>query len=191
MEFLEESQNKSGSWKIMLAALAVAVLVVAGIFWIISLKPSATEVEAQALQGIIREDMPEFQQYGRNINIEDANTKIKSTKFVPYGKLVILSTDNNRLMKSPTAMGNTMISIGGKVKNVTGKTITSLEINVAITDMSNKPIKDKTVLLVPKLFAQLEDGTETPITVTIEGLDKDASPEYYNFRWKVTAIKVE
>ncbi len=191
MEFLEESKNKNGSRKIMLAALAVAVLVVAGIFWIISLKPSATEVEAQALQGIIREDMPEFQQYGRNINIEDANTKIKSTKFVPYGKLVILSTDNNRLMKSPTAMGNTMISIGGKVKNVTGKTITSLEINVAITDMSNKPIKDKTVLLVPKLFAQLEDGTETPITVTIEGLDKDASPEYYNFRWKVTAIKVE
>jgi hypothetical protein len=191
MEFLEESKNKSGSWKIMLGALAVAVLVVAGIFWIISLKPSATEVEAQALQGIIREDMPEFQQYGRNINIEDANTKIKSTKFVPYGKLVILSTDNNRLMKSPTAMGNTIISIGGKVKNVTGKTITSLEINVAITDMSNKPIKDKTVLIVPKLFAKLEDGTETPITVTIEGLDKDASPEYYNFRWKVTAIKVE
>jgi hypothetical protein len=191
MEFLEEPKNKSGSWKIMLGALAVAVLVVAGIFWIISLKPSATEVETQALQGIIREDMPEFQQYGRNINIEDANTKTKSTKFVPYGKLVILSTDNNRLMKSPTAMGNTMISIGGKVKNVTGKTITSLEINVAITDMSNKPIKDKTVLIVPKLFAKLEDGTETPITVTIEGLDKDASPEYYNFRWKVTAIKVE
>ncbi len=191
MEFLEESKNNSGSWKIMLAALAVAVLVVAGIFWIISLKPSATEVEAQALQGIIREDMPEFQQYGRNINIEDANTKTKSTKFVPYGKLVILSTDNDRLMKSPTAMGSTMISIGGKVKNVTGKTITSLEINVAITDMSNKPIKDKTVLIVPKLFAKLEDSTETPITVTIEGLDKDASPEYYNFRWKVTAIKVE
>jgi hypothetical protein len=191
MEFLEETQNKSGSWKIMLGALAVAVLVVAGIFGLISLKPSAVEVETQALDGIIREDMPEFQQYGRNINIEDSNTKIKSPKFVPYGKLVILSTDNNRLMKSPTAMGNTMISIGGKVKNVTGKTITALEINVAITDMSNKPIKDKTVLLVPKLFAKLEDSTETPITVTIEGLDKDASPEYFNFRWKVTAIKVE
>jgi hypothetical protein len=191
MKFLEESENKSGSWKIMLGALAVAVLVVAGIFWIISLKPSATEVETQALQGIIREDMPEFQQYGRNINIEDANTKTKSAKFVPYGKLVILSTDNNRLMKSSTAIGNTMISIGGKVKNVTGKTITSLEINVAVTDMSNNPIKDKTVLLVPKLFAKLEESSETPITVTIEGLDKDASPEYYNFRWKVTAIKVE
>jgi hypothetical protein len=191
MEFLEDSKKKSGSWKIMLGALAVAVLVVAGIFGLISLKPSAVEVETQALQTIVREDMPEFRQYGRNINIEDANTKIKSTKFVPYGKLVILSTDNNRLMKSPTAMGNTMISIGGKVKNVTGKTITALEINVAVTDASNKPIKDKTVLLVPKLFETLEDGSETPITVTIEGLDKDASPEYYNFRWKVTAIKVE
>lgn len=41
--------------------------------------------------------------------------------------------------------------------------------------MSNKPIKDKTVLLVPKLFAKFEDDTETPITVTIEWLDKASS----------------
>lgn len=191
MEFLEESKNKSGSWKIMLGALGVAVLIVAGIFWLISLKPSVVDLEAQAMDGAVREGSPEFQQYGRNINIQDSNTNTKSIKFVPYGKLVILSTDNDRLMKSPTAMGNTMISIGGKVKNVTGKTITALEINVAVTDMSNNPIKDKTVLLVPKLFTKLEDGSETPITVTIEGLEKDASPEYYNFRWKVTAIKVE
>jgi hypothetical protein len=168
MEFLEETQKKSGSWKIMLAALGVAVLIIAGIFWLISLKPSAVEVETQALDGAFREGTPEFQQ---------------------YGKRVILATDDDRLMKSPTAMGGVMMSVGGKVKNLTGKAITSLEINLTVIDMAGKPIKDKTVLLVPKLFAKLEDRSETPITVTIEGLDKDAEPA--NFRWKVTAIKVE
>jgi hypothetical protein len=168
MEFLEESQNKSSSWKLMLGALVIAALVVVGIFWLISLKPSAIDVETQALEGAYREGTPEFQQ---------------------YGKRVILATDDDRLMKSPTAMGNVMMSVGGKVKNITGKTITALEINIAVIDMSNKQIKDKTVLLVPKFFAKLEDRSETPITVTIEGLDKDAEPA--NFRWKVTAIKVE
>jgi hypothetical protein len=168
MEFLEQSENKSGSWKIMLGALVVALLVVAGIFWLISLKPSVVHLEAQAMEGAFREGTPEFQQ---------------------FGKRVILATDDNRLMKSPTAMGNVMMSVGGKVKNYTGKTITALEINVAVMDMANKQIKDKTVLLVPKLFASLEDRSDTPITVTIEGLDNDAEPAY--FRWKVTAIKVE
>jgi hypothetical protein len=168
MEFLEESEKKSGSWKIMLGSLLVALLVVGGIFWLISLKPSVVDLEAQAMDGAFREGSPEFQQ---------------------FGKRVVLGTDDNRLMKSPTALGGIMMSVGGKVKNYTGKTITALEINVAVIDMSNKQIKDKTVLLVPKLFPNLEDRSETPITVTIEGLDKDAEPA--NFRWKVTAIKVE
>jgi hypothetical protein len=189
MEFLEEPEKESGAWKIMVGAIVVAALVVAGIFWLISLKPSATAVENQALDGAVREDTPEFRQYGKDVTFEDETTKKKSTRFVPYGKLVILATDNDRLMKSPTAMGGVMMSVGGKVRNVTGKTITALEITVTVVDMSGKPIKDKTVLLVPKLFAKLEDGSETPITATIEGLSKEADPA--NFRWRVTAIKVE
>ncbi len=168
MEFLEEKKKESGSWKIMVGALVVAAIVVAGIFWLISLKPSIVDVEAQAMQGAFREGSPEFTQ---------------------FGKRVILATDEDRLMKSPTAMGNVMMSVGGKVKNLTGKTITALEINVTVIDMAGKPIKDKTLLLVPKLFEKLEDRSETPITVTIEGLSKDVEPA--NFRWKVTAIKVE
>ncbi len=189
MEFLEKPEKKSGAWKIMFGATVVAALIVAGIFWLISLNPSAVEVETQALDGAVREGTPEFQQYGKDVTFEDEITKKKSTRFVQYGKLVILATDNDRLMKSPTAMGGVMMSVGGKVKNITGKTITALEITVTVIDMSGKPIKDKTVLLVPKLFAKLENGSETPITATIEGLSKDADPA--NFRWKVTAIKVE
>jgi hypothetical protein len=169
MEFLEEKKKESGSWKIMLGALVAAALVVAGIFWLISLKPSAVDVEAQAMEGAFREGSPEFAQ---------------------YGKRVILGTDEDRLMKSPTAMGNVMMSVGGKVKNLTGKTITALEINLAVIDMAGKPIKDKTVLLIPSLkIANLEDRGEEPVTVTVEGLSKESDPA--NFRWKVTAIKVQ
>lgn len=169
METLFEDQNKEkGSKKILFVAAAAAVLAIAAIIALISLKPSQVVVEQDVLQGAYREGSPEFQNLTRKIaaqTIEDATTK------------------------SPTAMGSVMMSIGGTIRNFSGKTLTALEVKVGVVDTFNNLVKEKTVTVIPNQQEKLENNQTMPVRVIVEGIDPKA--DLANIRWKVTAIKVE
>jgi hypothetical protein len=92
-------------------------------------------------------------------------------------------------MKSPTAMGTIVMSIGGVIRNITGKTLTGLELKVTVVDLANAPLKDKTVIVIPKQQERLEHNQSMPVKVNIEGFPSDAN--IANIRWKVTAIKFD
>jgi len=169
METLEQhNAPKKGINKIFIVAFIVAAIAIGGLIWLMSLKPSMQQQVEQNMDGAFREGSPEF---------------------VALTKKIVIQTDEDRTMQSPIGLGTIVMSIGGKIKNITGKTVTGLEINVAVIDTFGKPIKDKTLIVVPNQYAKLNTDEVADITVRIDGFDpKD---DRANIRWKVTAIKAE
>ena len=169
--FLGESGGESdggNSKKILFAALAIAVVAVLAVVGLLALRPSATVVEQQALEGAFREGSDEFALYTRRISAQ---------------------TDVDRTTKAQTAMGKLVMSIGGTIRNFTGKTLTGLEIKVGVVDSFNNIVKEKSQIVIPNQREKLDNNQTSSVRVTIEGFEPDA--DLANIRWKVTAIKVE
>ncbi|MGI8467291.1 MAG: hypothetical protein ACR2N3_02455 [Pyrinomonadaceae bacterium] len=169
METLFQEPNKEkSSKKILIAALTVAILVVLAMVAFFALKPAPRVVETNTLENAYREDSPEFQTLTKRIvaqTVEDATTS------------------------SPTAMGTKMMSIGGTIRNFTGKTLTGLELKVGIVDTFRNVIKERTLTVIPTQQETLENNQTMPVRVIIEGIDPNA--DLANITWKVTAIKAE
>ena len=164
----QEPNKEKGSQKILIGALTAAVLAIVAIIALISLKPSQTVVEQDFLQGAYREGSPEFQNLTRKIvaqTIEDTTTK------------------------SPTAMGTVMMSIGGTVRNFSGKTLTGLELKVGVVDTFRNVVKERVLTVIPTQQEKLENNQTMPVRVIIEGIDPKA--DLANITWKVTAIKTQ
>lgn len=164
----EPKQKDNSSTKIMIGALVVALILVLCVIGFMYSRPSVVDIQQKALDSAFRPGSSEFE---------------------ALTKKIVLSTDENRLMESPTAMGSIMMSIGGRLKNLTGKTLTLIEINVAVVDMNGITVRDKNIVVVPKQAETLADREELPITVVIEGFKKE--DDRANLRWKVTAIKTQ
>lgn len=169
METLLQKPNKDkGSNKILIAALTAAILAVLAIVALVAFKPAPVQVEQQTLESAFREGSPEFQNYTKKIAAQ---------------------TDENATTSSPTAMGTKMMSIGGIIRNFTGKTLTGLELKVTVVDTFNNPLKEKTIIVIPKQYETLDNNQTMAVRVNIDGFALDA--DLANIRWKVTAIKVE
>lgn len=166
--YLEGKKETQGNTKVLLAAILVAVVVVGAIVGLIALRPTREEVQQEVLAGAVREGSPEF---------------------AALTKRIIAQTDENRTTQSPTGMGTIVMSIGGTIRNITGKPLTGLELNVAVVDMLNKVVKDKTVTIIPNQLEKLESGQTMNVQVSIDGFSKE--DDRANIRWKVTAIKTE
>jgi hypothetical protein len=164
----ESKKRDNSSRKVMVVALIFATAVIMCGILLLYLQPSAVNLEKKSLETAFRSGSPEFER---------------------LTKKIIISTDEKRLMESPTALGSIMMSIGGKMKNFSGETLTLVEINVAVVDMNGAVIKDKDVIIVPRQVDVLPNGGELPMTIVIEGFSKDE--ERANVRWKVTAIKTQ
>ncbi|MGI9054200.1 MAG: hypothetical protein ACR2F2_00210 [Pyrinomonadaceae bacterium] len=169
METLEQhNAPKKKISKIFIVAFIIAAVTIGGAIWVISLKPSMQEQVRQNIEGAIREGSPEF---------------------AALTKKVVIQTDEDRTMESPIGLGTIVMSIGGQIKNLTGKTLTGLEINVSVIDTFGNSIKDKTLVVVPNQYVKLNPNEVADVTVRIDSFDPKA--DRANIRWKVTAIKAE
>ena len=164
--FLNETEKKKTNCKGYILGAVVGLIAMAGIIFIAARRPSMEEQAAAVLEGAFTEGSPEF----------DAITK----------DIIISTTD--KTIEGQNAFGSISMFIVGKVKNKGNKLIDGLEVNVAVIDQFNTPIKEKRVLVVPTQQAQLGPGETIPITLSIEGFKK--SDDRANIRWKVTAIRI-
>jgi hypothetical protein len=152
-----------------LTAILIAVLLVGGgVFLIWKLQPSMQEQQEQVLSGAIREGSPEF---------------------ATITKRIVAENDEDNTWFSPVGTGGIMMNIAGKIRNNGDKTLTGLEIKVAVLDSFGKVVKDNTVLVVPNQQKKLEPKGEMKVVVRIDGFQPD--DDRARIQWKVTAIKTE
>jgi hypothetical protein len=62
------------------------------------------------------------------------------------------------------------MTLQSTVRNFTGRTITGLELYGAVVDLENKPVKERTVVVIPTRQPELEPNKTMPVSVLIEGM---------------------
>ena len=165
MESLHPKDEPQGINKTFIVAIVIAVLVIAGLVFLLSRRPPADQQMANLIASAYHEGAPEFADLSKDI---------------------IIATDD-RTVQSPTGLGTISMYIYGKIRNKGKKTISILEINVAVVTQFNQVLKEKNILVVPVQQPTLEPDQSIPVTLALEGFSKD--DDRANIRWKVTAIR--
>jgi hypothetical protein len=160
-------ERKRGINKIFVAALLIGAVTIGAVIWVLSFRPSIDEQTAQILAGSFREGTPEYAELNKDI---------------------IISTDD-KTVQSPMATGKISMFIHGNVRNKGSRTINILEVNVAVVSTFNDILRERKILVVPVQQPTLGPGETIPITLTLDGFNKE--DDRANIRWKVTAIRAQ
>jgi hypothetical protein len=164
-ELFKTEKEKKGINPVFIVGILVGLVLIAGAIWLLSRTPSMEDQTAKILQGSYREGSPEFAELNKDI---------------------IISTDQGTV-QSPTGMGTISMYINGKIRNKGNKTISALEVNVAVVTQFNDILRERRILVVPVQQPVLGPDQTIPITLTLDGFSKE--DDRANIRWKVTAIK--
>ena len=170
METLNEVNKKKGGFsKIMLGAVAFAVIIIAGSVYLLSFQPTIEEQKLKMLEGAFVAGMPEFDKLANDI---------------------IFTTDAENTTESYTGLGNIMMSVPATIANKSNETITLLQVRLGVVDQKNEVVKERDVVVVPGLRADILPPNETiKIVQTLDGFDPKADRAMV--RWRVTAIKIK
>ena len=167
--FLLEKKEPRGINKILVGALLVAAVLVAGGVWLLTFVPTTEQQTQQMMAGAFLEGSPEFEAYTKNI---------------------IITTDLDHTSEGRLGLGTIQMAIHGDVRNRGDKTINLLELKVGVINQKNEVIKEKKILVIPTLQTEtLASGETMKVFATLDGFtDKD---DRANVRWKVTAIRFQ
>ena len=160
----QEKEKRGINWIFIIGGI-VGVVILGAAIWVLSWQPSIDEQKAAILQGSFHEG---------------------STEFAQITKDIIISTGDDTLV-SPNAFGSISMYIKGKIRNKGARVIDGLEINVAVVDSFEEPIREKRMLVVPTQVSQLGPGETINVSLEISGFTR--KDDRANIRWKVTAIR--
>lgn len=164
-EIFEERKEQRGINKIFIVAALVGVAIVGAAVYLLSIRPSIEEQQAAILAGAFREGSAEYAELNKDI---------------------IIST-SDKTVESPMGLGTISMFIHGNIRNKGTRTITALEVNVAVVTQFNEILRERRILVVPVQQQTLAPGQTIPITLTFDGFSRD--DDRANIRWKVTAIQ--
>lgn len=165
---LNKSDERKGINKGLIIGAIIGIVAIGAVLLYLSTKPSEDEQVAQILKGSYHEGSPEFADLTKDI---------------------IISTDLDKTVESPTGLGTISMWISGNIHNKGNKVINGLEVSVWVVTQFKEKLKEKRVLVIPRQQAVLNPGETIPITLTLDGFDKN--DDRADIRWKVTAIRVQ
>jgi len=165
MEDFLRPEKKRGVNKVFLVGILVGILALGAAIGVLLMRPSMEEQTSAILAESLREGSPGFDELNKDI---------------------IISTGENTV-QSPTGLGTISMFINGRIRNKGTKTITALEVNVAVVTQFNVVLKERRILVVPVQQTSLGPDQTIPITLTLDGFTRE--DDRANIRWKVTAIK--
>ena len=143
-----------------------AALVIGVLFFVLFRSMGGGTASEPVLQAAIREGSPQFAEYKSKIVLDDPE-----------------ATEAKR------ALGDIVMTLTTTVRNVTGKTLSGLEIRAAVVDYEGKPIKQRSVVVIPTRQPELAPNKTMPVNVTLDGMkDSDARA---NIKMEVVGFKLK
>ena len=130
--------------KMIIVVAVVAALVIAGVFYFLMRASSGGNVEP-VLEGAIRPSSPEWDQN--------------------HSKIVL---DAPEADEAKRALGDIVMNLQTTVRNFTGRTLNGLEIKGAVVDHDGKPVKERTLILIPGRQQELEPNKTMLVSVRLE-----------------------
>ena len=148
---------------IIIVVAVVAAIGIAALFYLLMRASGGGTVEP-TLEGAIRAGSPEFEQYA--------------------SKIVV---DKPEAYESKRALGDIVMNLQTIVHNFSGRTLSGLEIKGVVVDHQEKPVNQRTVVVIPTRQPELENNRSMSVRVMLEGMtEKD---DRANIRMEVTAFK--
>ena len=132
---------------LIIGVAVVAAIVIAAVFYVLMRVGSGGNTSADSLQGAIRAGSPQFEEYKSKIVLDDPE-----------------ATEANR------ALGDIWMGLSTVARNFTGKTLNGLEIRAAVVDYEGKPIKERTVVVIPARQPELLPNKTLPVTIPLDGM---------------------
>jgi hypothetical protein len=155
--------SESNRTLIILVAV-IAAIAIAGLFYGLMRFAGSGRNAETGLQGAIRAGSPQFAANQPNIVLDEPE-----------------ATEAKR------ALGDIVMSLQTTVRNLTGKTLTGLEIHAAVVDYEKKPVKERTVVVIPTRQPELAPNKTMQVNVLLDGMsDSDARA---NIKMEVTGFK--
>ena len=149
---------------IIVVSIAAAVLI--AIFFYVLMRASGGGTSGvETLQGAIREGSPQFEEYRSKIIRDDPEA-----------------------VEAKRALGDITMTLSTTVRNLSGKTLSGLEIRAAVVDYEGKPVKQRNVIVIPTpRQPELLPNKTMPVNVMLDGMkDTDARA---NIKMDVVAFK--
>jgi flagellar basal body-associated protein FliL len=148
---------------IIVVAVVAAIVIAAGFYFLMRLGSSGPSANA-GLQGAVRAGSPQFDEYKSKIFLDDPE-----------------ATEAKR------ALGDIVMSLQTTVRNLTGKTLTGLEMRAAVVDYEGKPVKERTVVVIPTRQPELAPNKVMPVQVLLDGMSETDARA--NIKMEVTGFK--
>jgi len=159
----EHSIPEEKSHIALVVVVAVIAAVVIGGFFYLLLRKSVATGPASTLQGATRPGSPDWDKYIKLIAIDDPEAD-----------------------EAKRALGDTVMTLQTTVRNFTGRTITGLEVRGAVVDHDGKPVKQRTVAVVPGRQSELDPNKTMRVSILIDGFtDED---DRANIKMEVTGF---
>jgi len=149
---------------LIIVVAVIAAVVIAGLFYGLMRLSGRSTASEQTLQGAIREGSPQFEEQRKNIVLDDPE-----------------ATEAKR------ALGDIVMSLQTTVRNLTGKTLVGLEVRGVVVNYDGKPIKQRTVVIVPTRQPELAPNKTMQVNVLLDGFSETDARA--NIKMEVVAFK--
>ena len=155
--------EKESSRNTIIVVAIVAALVIGGLFYLLMRKSVSSDGPPPTLTGALRPGNPEFEKYKAQIVLDDPEAD-----------------------ESKRALGDWVMTLRTTVRNLTGRTITGLEIHAAVVDHQNQAVKERTLVVIPTKQAELEPNKTLSVSVVLDRMtDED---DRANIRMDVAGV---
>ena len=142
-------EDKSRRTLIIVVAVIAAVFI--GGFFYLLLRKSVAPSTVTTLQGAVRPGSPEWDKYAKLIALDDPEAD-----------------------EAKRALGDTVMTLQTTARNFTGKTITGLEIRASVVDHDGKPVKQRTLAVIPGRQTELDPNKTMRVAIVLDGFtDED------------------
>ena len=149
---------------LIIGVAVVAAIVIAAVFYLLFTVGSGGSTTGDTLQGAIRAGSPEFEEYKSKIILDDPE-----------------ATEAKR------ALGDIVMTLSTVVRNLSGKTLNGLEVRAAVVDYEKKPVKERTVIVIPARQPELLPNKTMPVNITLEGMSETDARA--NIKMEIVAVR--
>jgi hypothetical protein len=158
-----EAPDESNRTLIIIVAVSAAVLI-AILFYLLMRAGSGSAGGPPVLEGAVRSGSAEWQQHKDRIVVDSVEAD-----------------------EAKRALGDTVMTLRGTVRNFTGRVLNGLEIRAAVVDHQNKAVKERTVIVIPTKQSELAPNRTLAVQVMLEGF-KDTD-DRANIKMEVTGFR--
>jgi hypothetical protein len=156
--------EKSHRTLIIVVAIVAAILI--GGFFYLLLRRTMAPTAPPTLEGAIRPGSPDWDKYSK-----------------------LIARDDPEADEAKRALGDTVMTLHTTVRNFTGRTIVGLEMRGAVVDHDGKPVKEKTVVIIPGRQSELEPNKTMKVAIMLEGFTEN--DDRANIKMEVVGFKLK